>query len=72
MERYADKSGDSGVTAFEIGVDFIIVVFKSSTSPYKYTYATAGSAAIETMKQLARAGQGLQTYINTHKPGFER
>lgn len=63
MEPYKDIGGDSGVLAYECGPDFIRVEFKSS-SVYLYTYASAGSANIEQMKRLARAGEGLATFIN--------
>ena len=64
MERYKNLSGDSGVAAYEIGPDFIRVQFTDG-AVYLYTYASAGSHNIEQMKQLARKGQGLNTFINT-------
>lgn len=64
MERYKNLGGNSGVVAYEIGSDFIRVQF-SDGSIYLYTYASAGSHNIEHMKQLARNGQGLNSFINT-------
>jgi hypothetical protein len=64
MERYGNLGGDSGVVAYEIGPDFIRVQF-SDGAVYLYTYASAGSHNIEHMKQLARGGQGLNSFINT-------
>lgn len=64
MERYKNLGGDSGVVAYEIGSDFIRVQF-SDGEIYLYTYASAGSHHIEHMKQLARNGQGLNSFINT-------
>lgn len=64
MERYRNLSGDSGVVAYEIGSDFIRVQFADGAI-YLYTYASAGSHNIENMKQLARTGQGLNSFINT-------
>lgn len=64
MERYKNLSGDSGVAAYEIGPDFIRVQFTDGAL-YLYTYASAGSHNIEQMKQLARKGQGLNSFINT-------
>jgi hypothetical protein len=65
MERYANKSGDSGVSAYQIGTNYIWVQFTSG-HVYEYTYASAGSGNIETMKSLARAGRGLCSFIQLH------
>ena len=72
MERYADNNGDSGVAGFEIGDDRILVQF-STGSIYEYTYASAGSGNIETMKSLAISGNGLNSFINTNvKKNYSR
>ena len=63
MKRYMNLGGDSGVVAFSIGADYIIVKFRDSTC-YTYTYASAGIDVIERMKALAEAGEGLNSYIN--------
>ena len=62
MERYRNLGGDSSVIAYEIGSNFIRVQF-SDGSVYLYTYASAGSHNIEQMKQLARRGRGLNSFI---------
>jgi hypothetical protein len=64
MQTYKDLGGDSGVTGFEIGQDSITVQFHDG-SIYLYTNASAGSGPIQTMKQLAARGEGLNAYINT-------
>jgi hypothetical protein len=64
MEHYRNLGGDSGVSAFEIGADYIRVEFKDG-SMYLYTYASTGAARIEQMKSLALQGHGLNAYINT-------
>jgi len=64
MERYKNVGGDSGVTGFEIGKDFIKVWFNNNW--YLYTYASAGSDNIEQMKKLAVAGNGLNSFINKY------
>jgi hypothetical protein len=64
MERYRNIGGDSGVYAFEIGIDSIKVQF-SDGSIYLYDYSSAGSHNVEKMKTLARRGDGLNTFINT-------
>lgn len=65
MERYRNSSGNSGVSAFEIGNDYIKVRF-SSGSIYSYSYRKAGSMHVEKMKSLARSGSGLNSYINSY------
>ncbi|MFY9309772.1 MAG: hypothetical protein WAQ28_12060 [Bacteroidia bacterium] len=59
----------SGVIAFEIRTDAIVVKFKDHT--YLYTYKSAGKAAIEKMKKYALAQKGLSTYISQHQPAYE-
>ena len=71
MKPYIGTRGKkSGVTAYEIGKDFIIVEFRRVC--YVYTYASAGSSTIETMKSLASASSGLSTFISQHKPDYEK
>ncbi len=64
MQPYRNIAGDSGVTAYEIGPDYITIEF-SDGSVYRYTYASAGAENVERMKGLAQAGQGLDTFIST-------
>ncbi len=64
MEQYRNIAGNSGVTAYEIGPDYIIIEF-SDGSVYRYTYASTGQENVEHMKGLAQAGQGLNTFIST-------
>ncbi len=78
MTRYKNLSGDSGVTAYEIGSDFINVQF-SNGAVYEYNHAVTGSRHVEQMKQLAEQGQGLSSFIastvhgayarKVHEPG---
>lgn len=71
MEPYADIGGNSGIIAYQIGQDSIIVKFREGQwTLYTYTYSSAGSSAIETMKRLAQQGHGLNSYIATYKPGY--
>jgi hypothetical protein len=65
MKTYRDIDGDSGVVAYEIGLEFIRVQF-SDGSIYEYTYASASQERIEEMKKLAEAGEGLNAFINQH------
>jgi hypothetical protein len=67
MEKYKNLNGDSGVLAYENGSDYIRVKFKSNVKfVYLYTYESAGSEHIETMKSLAISGNGLNAYINRY------
>jgi len=74
MELYKNLSGDSGVKAFEIGPDYIRVQFHDGVL-YLYTYQSAGRDSVDQMKQLAKAGKGLCTFLNQHplaRHGFVR
>lgn len=62
MDRYMNRGGDSGVVAYEIGDDSITVQFRDG-AVYLYTSQSAGAAALAEMQRLARAGQGLNSYI---------
>jgi len=66
MERYRNSGGDSGVSSFEIGADYIIVKFSGTFRTYRYSYRKAGQHHVETMKSLARSGSGLNGYINRY------
>ena len=69
MQDYKNLSGQSNVSKYQIGLDFILVEFKtpskSGFSLYKYSYLSAGQINVEQMKVLAVQGRGLQTFINT-------
>ena len=66
METYNNTGNDSGVSAYEIGSDYIRVQFSGSTRNYTYSYGKAGCTHVNNMKQLARNGSGLNSYINRH------
>jgi hypothetical protein len=63
MTPYRDVDHDSNVAAFEIGASFIDVQFKGGAT-YRYTSHSVGSANLERMAHLARAGEGLNSFIN--------
>jgi len=65
MKRYRNFNGNSGVSGFEVGDDFIIVEFGNKTA-YRYDYASAGKENVEKMKVLAASGKGLSTFISRH------
>ena len=63
MIPYANISGTSGVIGYEIGDDYVNVIF-NTRYVYTYTYSKAGFNHIEKMKILASEGLGLNSYIN--------
>lgn len=65
MQPYANRSGNSGVRAYECAADSISVKF-SDGSVYLYTYASCGAGHCEQMKGLAASGSGLNSFINRH------
>ncbi len=66
MERYGNSSGKSGIYGYEIGNDYIRVLFSSGLT-YRYSYnGRAGVNNVEKMKVLAKNGSGLNSYINSY------
>ena len=66
MERYKNSGGDSGISAYEIGSDYIIVKFSSTVRTYRYSYRKAGQNHVENLKRIAQSGRGLNSYINNY------
>jgi len=62
MKRYLDLGGKSGISSYELGIDFIKVMF-SSGSIYLYNHTVTGLEKVERMKELALNGVGLNSYI---------
>lgn len=70
MTPYSSASGKkSGVSAYELGDDYIVVRFY--TADYKYSNSSCGGSCVETMKGLALASNGLSTFIAQNKPDYE-
>lgn len=63
MKRYRNSSGKSGVRAYEIYADRILIEFAAGDI-YVYSYRMPGKADVEQMKTLAEKGKGLSTYIS--------
>jgi hypothetical protein len=63
MARYLGLNGDTGVTGYWMGEDFIAIKFRDD-GIYLYTTDKPGRVHLENMKSLARRGRGLTTYIN--------
>ena len=66
-QRYADVDRDSGVVAFQVLDNSISVRFQDG-SVYTYRSPPNHSSTIQTMVRLARAGEGLNAFINRNKP----
>lgn len=62
MEQYLNLRGNSNVRCYSIGAEYIDVVF-GKNSGYRYSYNSAGQENVEHMKDLARQGYGLNSYI---------
>ncbi|HEX2854021.1 MAG TPA: hypothetical protein VHO24_12345 [Opitutaceae bacterium] len=56
---------NSGVSAYQIGSDFIVVQFRSGEG-YLYNHLSPGRRHVTAMKKLAVRNEGLATYISRH------
>lgn len=63
LKRYLNRTRHSGVTAYAIGLDYILVRFAKGGT-YEYTFASTGRMHVQNMQRLAKAGIGLSTYIS--------
>lgn len=72
MKKY-NGTHATGVAAYEVLEDAIVLKFTSDDFLYLYDYTKPGKAHVESMIALAKAGKGLSTYINQHVRGnFKR
>jgi len=62
VQPYANRSGSSGVVAFEMGADFIDVKFIGGDI-YRYSARRPGARDVARMKALAEGGSGLASFI---------
>lgn len=65
MQPYANLDGESGVWAFELEPDAIIVRFNGGKT-YRYSGFRPGRQHVAELKRRAVAGRGLATYISQH------
>jgi dTDP-4-dehydrorhamnose reductase len=63
---YANLSGDSGITNYEIVGSSIIIEFVHRNYRYVYNTTKPGPEHVKTMMNLAKQGKGLATYISQH------
>lgn len=69
MTPYANRSGDSGVFAYALVGDAIVVEFDGGAL-YLYDDVRPGAAQVRRMRALARAGRGLSGYISREVDGY--
>lgn len=62
MQIYKNLGGNSNVSAFELGDNYIDVQFNGEAI-YRYSYMSAGVLKVDEMKRLALQGYGLNSYI---------
>ena len=76
VETYKNLSGHSGVIAYKVGNEYIIVQFKDGRHTfYRYSSSSVGSGNLAHMKQLAETGIGLNSFISSNehiKNGYDR
>lgn len=65
LQRYANRSGHSGVAGYAAREDGLLVEFVDGKL-YFYNHEVPGRRHVERMKSLADAGAGLNTYISRH------
>lgn len=66
MQPYRNLDGHSGIEAFALADDEIIVRFRTGEHRiYGYNRASVGEARLQRMRQLAQQGAGLNRYINS-------
>lgn len=65
MQRYKNLGGNSGVTAYETGAEYLALQFHDGRV-YVYDYTRPGQRHVEKMKKLAASGRGLTTYLNKY------
>lgn len=65
MPTYSNHGKDSGVVSYELTQDSISVTF-GDNSEYLYNYDKPGESHVSKMIELAKQGEGLNSYINTN------
>jgi hypothetical protein len=66
LKKYKDLKGNSGITHYKVGKNYVVVKFKNKPDVYAYIYSKVAKHHVDQMKVLAVAGEGLGTYINRH------
>ena len=66
FKSYANNNGQSGIVAYKVEGDAIHVRFKHGGT-YVYRSADIGIGNFKELIRLAEAGEGLNSYINSHR-----
>ena len=76
LRLYGNKSGTSGILAFEISDSAIMIIFHEKLAgkhvAYWYDYEDPGEEHVEEMKRLAMLGKGLASYKNKNVKGHRK
>jgi len=67
MIPYKNLSGNSGISHYQTGTDFIRVKFKGNHTVYTYSNLVTGKRYVDEMKRRAEKGIGLGTYISQNE-----
>ena len=62
---YANQDGHSGIQTVDISDSHVDIEFKNGGT-YRYTESSVGYNNLVIMKTLAKAGRGLNRFINKH------
>ena len=65
LHHYPDDGHQTGVLAYSLDKDSITVLFREGWL-YLYDSDRPGARHVKNMKDLARQGSGLSTYISQH------
>jgi hypothetical protein len=68
MTPYRNRSGRSGVVAYALAPDAILLEFAQG-DVYESTARSAGAEALAEMRSRAERGSGLATYVSRHVRG---
>jgi hypothetical protein len=63
---YKSRNPNAGVLNYEITATAIILEFRDAKFRYVYDATNPGPDHVAAMIHLARAGEGLSTYVNQH------
>ena len=64
--RYRNLSGRLNVAFYNVNADSIDVIFYGTNKNYRYSYKSAGKRNVDELIRRAKAGYGLNSYINIH------
>jgi len=63
LQPYLDVTGKSGIVGYDLDQEDAITVYFKNGEQYNYTYDSAGEENVQTMKDLAKNGSGLNSFI---------